>query len=301
MSVRTAAVGAWLDSGARMVLAAAVCWGTTGTAQAVAPEGASSLSIGAARLIVGGLALVAYAAGEGLLRRWRELPLWPTLLAAASMAAYQLAFFAAVRRTGVAAGTVVAIGSVPLFAGLFAYLVFGERPGRRWIVATLLAVAGGTLITLVQGDVRIDPLGMALAAAAGASCAVYTLTSARIVARVPADLTTAVVFGLGGLMLLPAFLSTDLRWLAQPRGWMVALHLGLVATALAYILFTRALLTTPPSTAVTLGLAEPVVASLLGVLLLNERLPLLAWVGIVLVFVGLASLTVSRAPRPLST
>ncbi len=284
-----------VEPGTLLVLLAAVCWGTTGTAQAFAPAGASSLSIGAARLIVGGLALVAYAAGNGSLRRWRALPPGATLLAAVSMAAYQLTFFAGVRRTGVAVGTVVAIGSVPIFAGLFAFLVLRERPRRRWAVATLLAVAGAALLVLAQGHLRAEPLGMILAAAAGATCAVYTLTSARLVRRVPADLAAAAAFGLGALLLLPVLLSTDLRWLTGARGLFVALHLGLVATALAYVLFTRALLTVPPSTAVTLGLGEPVVASLLGVLLLGERLPPPAWAGVALVFAGLAYLSI--APR----
>ncbi|HFQ93738.1 MAG TPA: hypothetical protein ENK32_06995, partial [Anaerolineae bacterium] len=50
-----------LISGQWFVLAAAVLWGTTGTAQAFAPAGAHPLSVGAMRLLVGGVALFTLA------------------------------------------------------------------------------------------------------------------------------------------------------------------------------------------------------------------------------------------------
>ena len=58
---------------------------------------------------------------------------------AAAIAAYQLAFFAAVDRTGVAVGTVVALGSAPALAGLAGRLLDGEPLTRRWTQATALA------------------------------------------------------------------------------------------------------------------------------------------------------------------
>ena len=284
-----------LDSGALLVLGAAVLWGTTGTAQAFAPEGASSIAVGTVRLVIGGLALLAFAAGQGLLRQVRNLPWLPTLLAAAAMAGYQLCFFAAVKRTGVAVGTVVAIGSAPIIAGLLGVLVQRECPGGRWIFATLMAVAGCTLLTLAgSGGAQIEPIGLILALGAGAAYATYTLFSKRILINVPPDLAAAAVFFLGGLMLTPLLFVSDLSWLIEPRGMVVALELGLLATAAAYILYTRGLVTTAVAAAVTLSLGEPLVASLLGVFVLGEQLTPAAWLGVMLVFAGLAALTVGR-------
>ena len=109
--------GVWL------VLAAAVLWGTTGTAQALAPTGASPLTVGAVRLAIGGLALLALALWRGAFRGGRPWPLAATALAAACIAGYQVTFFAGVASTGVAAGTLVAIGSAPVLAGTFAFLL----------------------------------------------------------------------------------------------------------------------------------------------------------------------------------
>ena len=56
----------------------------------------------------------------------------PVMAGMVAVAGYQLAFFSAVARTGVAVGTMVAIGSAPVLAGLLAWLVRGEQPPGRW-------------------------------------------------------------------------------------------------------------------------------------------------------------------------
>ncbi len=116
-------------SGARLVLAAAALWGPTGTARALGPPGVSPLAVGSARILLGSLALVLLARLGGGLRRVPGRPGAAVALGMASMAAYQLAFFSAVAATGVAVGTVIAIGSAPILAGLLAWTARGERPG----------------------------------------------------------------------------------------------------------------------------------------------------------------------------
>ena len=282
------------QSGHWLVLAAAVLWGTTGTAQALAPPTAEPVGVGAVRLAIGGSALLALAFTRGALPAGGRWPLLPTAFAAASMATYQLCFFAAVARTGVAVGTVVAIGSAPILAGLLAMIVRGERPRRRWLVATILAILGCTLLVLAGSSITIDVSGIGLALGAGLSYAVYTLASKALLDQHPPDAVTAVVFCLGALFLSPLLFTSDLSWLTQPRGVAVALHLGLVATAASYGLFVRGLMQVPTATAVTLSLAEPLTAGALGVLLLGEQLTSAAVLGIGLLFSGLALLSIGR-------
>jgi drug/metabolite transporter (DMT)-like permease len=73
------------------VLAAAVCWGTTGTAQAFAPEGATPLAVGAMRLLIGGSALLLFALGRRQLH-WRGWPPAATATAIGTIAGYQTLF-----------------------------------------------------------------------------------------------------------------------------------------------------------------------------------------------------------------
>ena len=105
------------------VVAAATLWGTTGTAQALGPDGASSVAVGATRNVVGAVVLVAVAALRGRLREGaRELERRPLVLAALATAAYQLCFFGGVRLAGVAIGTVVGVGSGPVWGGLVGWV-----------------------------------------------------------------------------------------------------------------------------------------------------------------------------------
>jgi DME family drug/metabolite transporter len=274
------------STGSLFVLAAAVLWGTTGTAQAFAPESAGPLSVGAVRIAAGGLAMLAFAALRDELRGFGGWPPLATAGMALAVAAYQPLFFAGVSLTGVAVGTVTAIGSAPVWAGLIG-LLNGEKPTARWALATALAVAGCALLLLGSGGVSVDPLGVLLCLAAGGGYVVFATIAKGFLRTEPQAAVMGVVFTLGALALSPAALFTDFSWLAEPRGALAAAELGLLATAAAYLLFAAGLSRVPVATAATLSLAEPLTAGTLGVLLLDERLSPAAIAGMAFLLSGL--------------
>lgn len=288
-----------------LVLAGAVLWGTTGTAQAVGPATSSPATVGAMRITVGAAGLVAVAMAAG---RARQLRTWSapglrvaTLTAAGGMAAYQLSFFAGVARAGVAVGTVVAIGTAPVATGLLGLAVRGERPGARWRLATLLAVGGCALLVAPFGEVaRVDVLGVVLALGAGVAYAAFVVSSKALLDAGSAVVDAmAVSFGLGALLLVPVLTAGDLAWVTSPGGLALAGYLGAVTVTVAYLLYASGLAGLAPSTAATLTLAEPLTAALLGVLLLAERPGVVGTAGGLLVLSGLVLLTVRRrAPVP---
>lgn len=286
-----------MQRAAGLVVVAAVLFGTTGTAQALGPDGVSPLVVGAGRIVVGGLILALVAAAAGQLRhgiRWRPGVL---LLAAVGVAGYQVGFFAGVDRAGVAVGTIVTIGSAPAFTGLLGWLAGQGRPNRRWGIATALAVAGGALLAgSGTGELSVDPVGVALALLAGALYAVYTVAAKQLLddGHRPSGVMGA-SFGLGGLLLAPVLLTQGPAAIsAEPQVLLVVLYLAVVPTAIAYLLFARGLEVLPAPTVATLTLAEPVVASMLGVLVLTEPVTAARAVGAVLVLAGL--LVVSARP-----
>lgn len=273
------------------VLAAAVLFGTTGTAQALGPAGTTPLGVGAVRLVIGGAGLVAVLPRVGGDRR-KSLRLLRTgwgLLAGVMTACYQVFFFAGVARAGVAVGTLVTIGSGPVFSGLLSWLLLRERPGRAFVLATALAVLGLGLLTLDGADgSAVDTAGVALALSSGVAYALYTVAAKRLLTdgHHSADVMTA-AFGLGAVVLLPVLLTQPLAWLGTPDGVAMALWLGLATTTLAYVLFGRGLVHLTVGPVTTLVLAEPVVATLLGVVVLGEQLGPGGWVGCALVVLGL--------------
>ena len=199
-----------------LVLLAAVCFGTTGTAQALGPE-AAPLTVGATRIAIGGLLLLLVArAVPAVAAPWprRELG-----VIAAAIAVYQLAFFAAVDRTGVAVGTVVALGSAPALAGVAGLLLDGEPLTRRWAHATALACAGVLLLVLGGGGASVDPLGIMLAVVSGSGYATYTILAKRLLRAGHApERVMAASFSLGALLLAPVLIAGDLSWLRGGDG-----------------------------------------------------------------------------------
>ena len=274
-----------------LVLFAAVLFGTTGTAQALGPD-ASPVAVGAGRIAVGGalLALTALLlvprAAEPLAwsRRW-------VAVTAAGIAGYQLAFFAAVAETGVAVGTVVAIGSGPALTGLLSRSLHGTRLTRRWAGATGLATAGVLLLVLSGSDAHVSAPGVALALVAGASYAIYTIGSKRLLGDGHApEAVMARGFGFAALALLPALALAGGDELLTPGGVALVVDLGALPTALAYVLFARGLRRLSAGETATLTLAEPLTASVLGTVVLAERPGVTAGLGALLVLAGLAAL-----------
>lgn len=285
-------------SGALAVVTAAVLFGTTGTAQALGPAGTTALGVGGLRIAVGAVALWAITG-----RRPRRPPpadLGWLVLGALGVAGYQPSFFTGTERAGVALGTIVALGSGPLFAGALDALAFRRRPSSSWYVATGLALAGGTMLVAAQGGtLRLEALGIGAAVGAGGSYALYAVATKALIDRGWRS-TTALAwqFSLGGLALLPLSLAQPLGWVASVDGVLMLAHLGLVTVGIAYWLYGIGLRTLPTSTAVLLTLAEPVTAATAAVVLLDERLSFLGWLGGATVLAGLATGTRPRSVPP---
>ncbi|MGH3947868.1 MAG: DMT family transporter [Pseudonocardiaceae bacterium] len=294
--------------GATLVVLAAVLFGTTGTAQALGPGDLDPLAVGAGRVVLGGTILAILAATRGAYRGRFGTP-WVTVLCGGiGVATYQLGFFSGVHLAGVAVGTVIALGSCPLFAGLFEWLVTGHRPRPAWLAATCVAVVGVTVLVLSgRSDTGgTNPaLGALPALLAGLGYGIYTVCGSRLIARgARADGAMGLLFGVGAVILLPVLL---MRWpggVDGAAGMAVVTYLALVPTVLAYLLFGSGLRVLRAGTVATLNLAEPVVAALLGIGILGESISVLGSSGILIVVMGLALLALpsrrSSNPNPLN-
>ena len=280
-----------------LVLIAALLFGTTGTAQALGPE-ASPLAVGAARIAIGGALLWLIAGRARALADDRPWPLVPVLAAGVAVAVYQLSFFASVDLTGVAVGTVVALGSAPALAGLLGRIVRGERLSGRWAACTALAVSGVTLLVAGGETATVDPLGVGLALMAGAGYATYTVLAKDLLAAGHApEEVMARAFGTGALLLLPVLPFAGVGFLGSAGGWAMVVYLGAIPTALAYVLFARGLRSLTTGETATLTLAEPLTAAALGAVVLGERPGLVAIAGGALVLAGLIALALPERRR----
>jgi DME family drug/metabolite transporter len=283
------------------VLLAAVCFGTTGTALVFAPDDASPASVGAIRIVIGGAILAALLLGG---RGGREVPpriegtraatVALVVVGAVAIAAYQPLFFLGTSASGVAVGTIVALGSAPVLTGALEWLVRRRFPGTVWLVATAIASVGVILLSgSGSGPARADTIGLLGSLGAGASYAVYALVAKALIDRGERpSWTMGVLFGVAAIVTAPVLVGSDLSWLSDATGVAVALWLGVVTTAVAYRLFGSGLERLSASTAATLTLAEPATATLLGVLLLGESLTGAAVLGVSALVVAIVVLVI---------
>lgn len=279
-----------------LILLAAILWGTAGTAQALAPSEAHPISIGAVRLFIGGGFLLILVLATSRLRI-KEIPFKIVIGAALCMALFQPFFFSAVSLTGVAIGTVVAIGSSPVLAGLIEMIILRKKPSKIWWISTLFSVVGVILLFSNQTTAQADPRGILLALGAGLSFASYTIINKKVVSSIPALPAVAVVFTISGLMLSPFLFIFNATWVFTSDGLITGLYLGVIVTGIAYFMFAKGLANVDSSTAVTLSLAEPLTATMLGVFLLGEAMSLLSWIGLILVLLGIGVLILSSVKK----
>jgi DME family drug/metabolite transporter len=296
------------------VLAAALLFGTTGTSQALGPDDTTPLSIGVMRMVIGGtgLAVIAFALAARHRRRAIAGPPAPRLtlrplslmvLTGACLALYQPLFFLGTERNGVAVGTVVALGSAPILAGLLEWALTRRVPSGTWMLATALATAGVVLLGFggEAGSATggTDPVGLLGSIGAGASFAVIANAQRRLLDSGWDPFTVVGAMGASAAALSVLVVPfVDLAWMSTTSGLVMALWLGLGTISIAYVMFTWGLAGLTAATAATLTLGEPLTAAVLGIVVLGERLSALAIVGLVVLAAGLALLAWgSRAPR----
>ena len=274
-----------------LVVLAAVCFATTGTAQQLGPDGSSPLGVATIRFFIGSLVLFFIAFLRPSRRRTVErAPLaarvW--IATAFGQALYGAAFFSAVRSTGVAVGTVVALGSAPLITGAISAMSLRKVPALSWLGTTVFAIVGMSLIVVSGKESQVTMSGVALALCAGLGYALFALGSKTILSSgVSSEFAMANVFGIASLMLAPTLLFVDLEWLTHTDAIVMVLWLGVVTLALAYWSYATGLRHLEPSQTTMITLVEPVVATLLGAVVLSERPTVLAWCGIVVVIAAL--------------
>ncbi len=277
------------------VVLAAVGFATTGTAQQLGPEASSPIAVATIRFFIGSMVLIALSRLHlGSSVRRTSQPVAPSItpstwiLTAFGQALYGAAFFSAVRSTGVAVGTVVALGSAPLITGVISAVTSRKLPTLLWLMTTAMAILGMGLIVASGSEAQVTVSGVGLALCAGLGYAIFALGSKTILASgIPSEIAMARVFGIASIMLAPTLFFVNLSWLTQRDAIVMVLWLGVVTLALAYWSYATGLHHLEPSQATMITLVEPVVATLLGAVVLSERPSVLAWCGIFIVICAL--------------
>ena len=286
------------------VLFAAFLWGTTGTVASFAPN-LSPLAVGAAAMGGGGL-LQAFLARKSIIYHLAHIKANAVMLAVGIIAVfiYPLAFYSSMHYAGITIGTVVSIGTAPLFTALLERVFDRKELSMTWLMSFVLGVTGVALLSLGESHAVATTehlsqnrpmLGIALGAVAGLTYALYSWAAKRMIDRgMDAKASMGLIFGLGSLLLLPTLWITGSNLFEENINLYVVGYMMLIPMFLGYVLFGYGLKTVPASKAITLTLFEPLVAAVFAILLVGEQLAPIGWIGMVLISICLVLLTKAK-------
>jgi drug/metabolite transporter (DMT)-like permease len=210
-------------------------------------------------------------------------------------------FIASLSFTTVASSSVL-VAMAPPFVGLGSALLLGEPPSRRAWFGIALACAGAGVVGLTDlHSVQFGPralLGDAMALAAAITFSGYLLIGRSARQRLGVSAYAAAVYGWAAALLLAACLVTRTPLAGyRLRGWITLGGVLVGPQLLGHTVFNGLLASVTASVVAVVGLAEPVVATILAWLLFGELPGRLFWFGAPLILAGVW-LAVTREREP---
>ncbi|MFJ6053443.1 EamA family transporter [Streptomyces sp. NPDC092307] len=187
------------------------------------------------------------------------------------------------------ASTVMAVS--PLIMMLAAWLLVAERPGVAHLAGAAIGL-GGVCLMLLGGAGGISVPGvLASAAAVLASSFGHVLAKRWNTSAADAGVLASTAWQLtaGGLLLLPVAVAVEgPPPPMSPSAFLAYCYVGLVATALAFVVWFAGLRRLPAGTVGLIGLLNPVTGVLLGTAVAGEVLTGRQLCGLALALSGVA-------------
>ena len=285
------------------VILASLLWGTTGTAATFAPA-LSPLFIGSFAMGIGGflqcgLASVNIVHDRALLVMYRRF----LIVGAFAVAIYPLAFYSSMRLSGVTIGTVVSIGSAPILSAIIEYFSRDFQLNKQWATGALLGIIGMVMLTFSDNaSTTIQNthvyFGILLGLVAGFTYALYSWSARQLMLKgINTKAAMGATFGCGGLLLIPVMLITGSVFFTSWTNIAVGFYMALIPMFLGYLSYGFGLSRISASMATTITLLEPVVATILAMLIVGEYLSIIGWIGMLLIFICLIMVTLSSLAK----
>jgi len=271
-----------------MAACAATLWAVNGAvAKVILASGISSLRLTQVRsggALAGLVVVLLLTAPERLRVRPRELP-FLAVFGIAGLAFVQWFYFLAIHRIALGVALLLQY-TAPLLVALWARYAYHEPVRRRIWIALALALAGLALIVDVRGGGRVSTTGVAFAAVAALTYALYVLMAERELGR--RDTLSLLAWG---FLFASLFWAAIAPWWSFPAGrvgdsvsllgnldtwhapvWALLAWVIVPGTILPFVLLVSALNHLPATRVGIIAMLEPVVATIVGWVWLDESL-----------------------------
>lgn len=280
-----------------------VMWGSTFVVTKAAARGFSPLVLAMLRFLIASLILVPLALVRGGLKLLPSPRPWGTLLlmAFSGIALFSASFTYALVYGSASQGALI-YAALPAAIAVAAILFLGEKPSRRRLAGIVLSIVGVTLL-IAAGEPDTGspaPLTGALwMIGAVLAWTAYTVLAKRL-AQADSIVVIAVISVLGTAMLLPfavaEFLSVE-TVTPSASAWAGALFMGIVASALAYIVYGYVLRELDASVVGIYTNLDPIVGVIIAVWLYGEVLHTGQIVGGLIAFAGMGLASMEEKPE----
>ena len=271
-----------------------VLWGSTYLGIRIMVESIPALLSGSIRFLLAGVLLVGFAAARGA---FRPGPSRRQLLAAAAGGVVLIGGgnggVMLAEQTMASGPTALLISSTALFIAVISLIVFREwAPLRTW-AGILIGLAGLAMLVGVTGSTPVTPAGGALALLAAAFWAAGSVWTSRVHGPANAALNSGVQMLAGGVALgVGALAAGELgRVHAHAVGWrpLVALvYLVIFGSLIGFSAYSWLLRKAPISLVSTYAYVNPVVAVILGAVVLAEPVTMHELIGGAVVLAAVA-------------
>lgn len=271
-----------------LIIIASIAWGTSGIfVHFLAPYGFSSVQMSFFRtsvsiLVMGGYALVFNRNAFKI--KLRELLLY--IGSGLSCFGTQACYFYCMQATSVSTA-VVLMYLAPVIVLVYSVLFLGEKLTRLKGSAIVTMLIGCGLVSGIIGGLKFDALGIAIGFASGISYGIYNIfTKIQMQSGcnpVSATLYTFIFACASSLFVchpetIPGLIAANI-----PVTLALIIGMGLCTCVLPYVTYTLGMKELPAGTASSLGIVEPMAATIFSVILFNEQLTIFPVLGIILI------------------
>lgn len=198
---------------------------------------------------------------------------------------FNVCYFSCMNYTTLSTAAIL-LYTAPTFVMVMSFFLFKEKLHMKKVIALLLAFAGCVLVSGGLGGVGVGVMGLLTGLGAGFGYALYSIFSRYALMRGYSSYTiTTYTFLFAAVASLPIVDLGHMLECLQAGGSEIVfeIFMAIITTVVAYLLYTKGLSGMENSRASIIASIEPVVASLVGVLLYQEAVGVTGIVGMLLV------------------
>ncbi len=205
-------------------------------------------------------------------------------------------YFIAINRTSLSVAAIL-LYTAPSFVMIFSAFLFKEKITLRKVMALIITFVGCVMVTSSFGDkgAQYSALGILAGLGSGLGYALYSIFGRYALEKYDPYTVTLYTFVVASLFLaVIGNIGGTLMMLHNIGGWDYAVLLSLLATVLPFLFYTKGMTQLETGRASITATLEPVVATIVGIVMFNEPVSAIKITGILLVLAAVAALNTQK-------